>query len=100
MGSYRSCPPENHANFQLVKMGWTSMKFLRIFRVIAVWKVFSWGYISASLPAVSDVFPFRVSLYIVSRGEEYSISCGRIKGRAYNASDKRRIRKNTFVKRE
>jgi hypothetical protein len=41
-----------------------------------------------------------VSLYIASRGEEYSISCGRIKGRAYNASDKRRIRKNTFVKRE
>tara|TARA_R100000655_G_scaffold6553_4_gene18679 strand:+ start:2213 stop:2482 length:270 start_codon:yes stop_codon:yes gene_type:complete len=79
---------------------WTSMQFLRIFRVMSGWKVFSSGHISGSLPAVSDVFPFRVSLYIASRGEEYSISCGRIKGRAYNASDKRRIRKNTFVKRE
>ena len=86
--------------FSGMKMVWTSMTLLRIFRAMAVWKVFSWGHISASLPAVSDVFPFRVSLYIASRGEEYSISCGRIKGRAYNASDKRRIRKNTFVKRE
>ena len=58
------------------------------------------GHISASLPAVSDVFPFRVSLYMASRKEEYSTSCDQIKGRAYNASDKRRIRKNTFVKRQ
>jgi hypothetical protein len=86
--------------FSGMKMGWTSTIFLRIFRVMSGWKVFSSGHISASLPAVSDVFPFRVSLYIASCGEEYSTSCGRINGRVYNASDKRRIRKNTFVKRE
>jgi hypothetical protein len=86
--------------FSRKKMGWTSMTFLRIFGVMSRWKVFSPGHISASLRAVSDVFPFRVSVYIASRGEEYSTSCGRIKGRAYNASDKRRIRKNTFVKRD
>ena len=79
-------------------IGWQLMPSLRIFLVMSGWKNFSSGHISASLPVVSDVFPFHVSLYIASRGEEYSTSCGRIKSKSYNLSYERRIRKNTFVK--
>ena len=86
--------------FSGMTIGWQPMPFLRIFLVMSGWKNFSSGHMSASLPVVSDVFPFRVALYIVSRGEEYSTSCGRIKSKAYNVSYMRRIRKNTFVKRK
>jgi hypothetical protein len=91
-------PSDNHAICHRQTIGWPSMPFQRIFLVMLGWKIFSSGQISALLPAVSDVFPFRVSLYIASRGEEYSTSCGRIKSKAYNVSYKQRIYKNTFVK--
>jgi len=60
-------------------LGWPSMPFQGIFLVMSGQKSLSSGHINASLPVVFEVFPFRVSLYIASRGEKCSISCGRIK---------------------
>jgi hypothetical protein len=66
-------PQKSMQNFDSMTISWTSMPFLRIFGVLPGWKVFSSRHIGASLPAVSDVFPYRVSLYSFARGEIFNI---------------------------
>ena len=56
--------------------------------------------ITISVPAVSCVFPFDVSLNIGWCGEEYPTSCDLNKAMAEAKTYRPLIRKNTFVKRE